>query len=390
MFALDSGDEVAAEEAFRDYAMFYEHDYDGWFYRAYPLMMLERTPEAIETLRRAYEINPQRLSAIAHLARYSMLLGNLPEAWQWQKVLADRGYGDEAHYVAAQLLMDEGKYDEAEQSFRAMLSSSNKFYRSIADSLLARYFAERGDLKRALELTDVGLTLDRENGISGLEAMKHVDRALLLCELKRTREIGPEIANARTLMPSPELVIAASDALGRCGTENKGARNVVVAALHELSTKLVAEPNNVNATVAAFRVKGEELLASGRAKAAVIEFLKAHQMEAPAVRPQYLARGDVAAAAQESNPALAKTYRDNAREIDHDIAEHQGDAWNSLQTLAPGFYCASLRSYLTDADTWTADHDEEKQKTLRMYLSLCGREDVSGPDRGPNRRFPLP
>ena len=50
IYASDSWDYQAAEAAFHDYTVYYEHDYAGWFFRALPLIRLGRLEEAIASL----------------------------------------------------------------------------------------------------------------------------------------------------------------------------------------------------------------------------------------------------------------------------------------------------------------------------------------------------
>jgi eukaryotic-like serine/threonine-protein kinase len=373
MFALDTGDEQAAEAAFRDYATYYEDDYAGWFFRAYPLMMLGRTPEAIETLRRAYAIDPGRVSAPAHLARYYMILNNLPEAWKWQRWLEAHGYKDDANFVAGQLELDEGKYVEGERSFRSLPQSRDPYYQSLGQSLLARYYAERGDTRQALAATEKGIAVDKLNGFAALQASKLVDRVLLQCRLHDSNNVAGEIRDALKLHAGWEVYISASSVLGECQADVPMSGKRFSDVLEVLLKELPGQDDSLISQIAAHRVRGELLLTKGARKEALTEFLKASRIEEPASNLEYLGRAYLAVSEQDADATAKAANRAKALEIYHEISAQPALTWNFMLALSPGMYANSLEIYLRYAAHPEGGESDEMKRLLQVYIGLRGR-----------------
>ena len=347
MIALDTGDEQSAEAAFRDYATYYESDYSGWFFRAYPLMMLGRTPEAIETLRRAYAIDPSRLSAPAHLARYSLILDNLPEAWKWQRWISAHGFLDDANFVAGQIEMVAGRYDAAEQSFRSMLRSSAPDYQSLGASLLARFYAERGNQAQALATLNDGITSDSAHGFAAHQAAKLIDRAYVRCRTLDFAGAPEDIRSALRLNPGLQTLLSASSVLGQCKYDSSGpgAENILFQ-LAVLDKSLPKPDDSLLWQGTAFRVRGELQLARGEWKRALQEFQKADSIEPTASDREYLARAYLVASKLDADVNERAKYRSHALALYIRLANQEAVTWIRMLELPPGTYADNLEHCL--------------------------------------------
>jgi eukaryotic-like serine/threonine-protein kinase len=347
MFALDTGDEQSAESAFRDYAAYYEHDYAGWFYRAYPLLMLGRTDEAIETLKKAYELDTKRLSAPAHLARFYLVKNDHASAWKWQQWLATNGFKEDADFAAGQIDLDEQKYSDAESSFKAMLQSPDPSYQSLAWSLLARYFTERGEYDRAVDALNHGIDLDTAHGFIAEQSSKLIDRATVRCKLSDPSHAFADIRRAVDEDSGLQTIQSAASAFGRCKGAARGSLDSqVVPELTHLEQLLPrGQANSILATVSRTIVRGELLLARGDWRSAIKEFSHADALEAPGESREYLARAYLIASEKEPDLGDRLVFRERAFEAFGEMVRKEPMVWYLMLVLPPGIYGDALASY---------------------------------------------
>jgi tetratricopeptide (TPR) repeat protein len=347
MMALDTEDEAAAEAAFRDYATYYEYDYAGWFYRAYPLMMLGRTGEAIETLKKAFSLDPDRVSAPAHLARYALLEHNTEDAWRWQAWLQSHGFSEDASFVAGQIELTTAHYAAAEQSFTALLKSKDPYYQSLADSLLARFYAERGELPQAQSSLEAGMAIDNLHNFVALQQEKLIDQAYLQCADGKWAEAASDIRSALKLNPGLRDLISASATLGWCNTRSNAAHSdTLVDILRAVQRRLPAQEDSLLSQDAAFRIAGELALAQGDWKLGVEEMEKANTVEPPSNSRAYLARAYETAAHLNADTAGLHHYLEMALAVDQTLASQDALAWNRMLVFPPGSYSETLESLL--------------------------------------------
>jgi len=183
IYASDTWDYATAEEMFRDYATYYPNDYLGWFYRATPLMMMGRVEEAIESLKKAEAIDPAKMYAPAHIARFDLILGKYDDAARWIQHLRQAGQSDDADLVEGESDFLQGRFQDSQDRFIRLTNSHSPLYVSYGYSLLVRLYAEQGRDKDALAEIDQGLAADRANGDVVHEADKILDRAYIECRL---------------------------------------------------------------------------------------------------------------------------------------------------------------------------------------------------------------
>jgi serine/threonine protein kinase/tetratricopeptide (TPR) repeat protein len=369
MFAMDTGDQASAEAAFRDYATYYEQDYAGWFFRAYPLMMLGRTPEAIETLKHAYALDPNRVSAPAHLARYYMIAGNLPEAWRWQRWLDSHGFKDDGRFAAGLLYLQEGHYDAAEGAFQGMLSSADPYYRSLGEALLTRYFAERGDFQRALSEARSGIAWDKEKGIRAMESSQLLDAASLQCRLGQANAAAVSLREAVVSRPAPETFILASSVLGQCADTQPSSRKVTARMLEWLAEQTPKQDESFASQEAVFRVKGELFSALGMRQEALSEFLKADGLEPRSTNREYLARA-YRLASEDAAARDRSDYRAHAVELYRALSDESALNWTLILTLPPGAYADCLGQYLRLGDPSSVADGNDAGKLREVYRAM--------------------
>jgi serine/threonine protein kinase/tetratricopeptide (TPR) repeat protein len=365
MFALDTGDERSAESAFRDYAVYYEHDYAGWFFRAYPLMMLGRTDEAIETLKKAFEIDNKRLSAPAHLARFYLAKDDHASAWEWQAWLKANGFTEDANFARGQIDLDEQKYSDAEKSFRAMLQSSDPAYQSLAWSLLARYHAERGDYTSALDALNQGIDIDTAHGFIAQRSAKLVDRASVHGHLLDLSDVIPDIRRAVKDDSGLQTIQSAALALGRCRASTQGKLDTsVLRELKHLQAMLPKDQaQSVLATVTTAILQGEFSLAQGDWRSAMKQFGRADALEAPLASREYMARVYSIASQKEPDARERLKFRQMSLDISAQTIHRQPVLWYLMLVLPPGVYGDTLAAYLHLGVELHID-----PKTLEPYL----------------------
>ena len=178
-------DYTAAETAFRDYTVYYPNDYLGWFYRAYPLMMMGSVEEAITSLKRAWEVDPSKVFAPALIARLDLMAGKFDDAASWTQHIRGMGNEDIASLIGGETSFLQGKYFDANDHFNALKNSKDTTFRSYGFSLSARLFAEQGRYHGALQDLDQGIAADLASGDTASRADKILDRAYYINSKRR-------------------------------------------------------------------------------------------------------------------------------------------------------------------------------------------------------------
>jgi tetratricopeptide (TPR) repeat protein len=145
IYAQDTEDFQALEAAFREYSLYYDHDYLGWFYRARPLSMLGRTRDAIEMLKQAHTIAPDKTSVISSLVMQTLVIGDLPQSHKWADQLHDMHDDVWAWYADGTIDFAEGSLDSAAASFEKIAHSSDPLKRKQGFRYLADLSAEQGN-----------------------------------------------------------------------------------------------------------------------------------------------------------------------------------------------------------------------------------------------------
>ena len=345
--ALDANDFEAAENAFHDYTVYYPTDYLSWFYRAYPLMKLGRTEEAIATLKKAMEIDPSRVSAPAHIARCFLILGQHEEAARWILLLRKAGHQDDADDIEGELAYLKGEYVESARLFGQLQKSNDALYRTWSYSLRARVAAEQGQLNQASQLLNDGIKADISEGDSAHRADKLIDLAFIALKQGRFEECLKNSKQAIALDSSPQRFIAAAVLLGRAAAASD--TRVKARTQRELRDILSKAPNpgiNPIGQILVHRLRGEELLARGQLNAAVSEFEIASQLEAPATDREYLARALLPRSRHKSDHPIIPNDSERALAENARFVSAPGAIWQWPLDFFPGYQSDRVFSFV--------------------------------------------
>jgi serine/threonine protein kinase/predicted Zn-dependent protease len=265
MFANDTGDLQSAVDFFGQYSIAYPSDYLGFFYRAYPLMLMGKTEEAIRMLELAHKLNPRSYYIADHLARYNLILQNFAETSRYTAIVRSLGHPDEAALVEGQAEFQRGNGRVAQTVFTSLHNSSDSFVRSASYYQSAGLLAEQGKYESAISVLDQGATVDAKSGAVADEADKLL--AISYLNLKR-RNVAASRESALSALRLENSLRRSADIaiiLARGGwIENA-----------EQILKILSREKEFGALTKSIcaRIRGEVLLAQGRRQPA-LESLK--------------------------------------------------------------------------------------------------------------------
>jgi serine/threonine protein kinase/tetratricopeptide (TPR) repeat protein len=375
IYAIDTGNFAAADAAFLEYRMNYQQDYLGWFYRAYPLMMLGRVEEAIGTLETAAKLDPSRVSAPAHIARFYLILDETKNASPWIEMLRRQGHADDAAYVAGESEFLQGYFEQAAILFAGLRLSSDHFYRTRSYILQACLAAELGKYDDAIRYLDEGLAADIGEGDTADYADKLLDKAYLETMRRHYPESLEYVRKALKLDRSFPRSIAASEILGMAVSGAKGnLRRELIAELRDMEAKLPRGNYQPISAIARHRIHGELLLARGQAKAALEEFTQASSQDAPANDRWYLARALLAAAAGEPDAAAKRKQEEDALEVYTNLITHPGQIWQDADNYLPGYFSDAVLAYAQLA-AQLGRFDDHAKNQLELYVARRSHAD---------------
>jgi tetratricopeptide (TPR) repeat protein len=378
-FATDTADYATGEAAFRDYAEFYENDYSGVFFRAYPLRMMGRFREAVEVLKRAHEISPTAAGAYMGLAYNYMLLRDFTSARANIGALQQMGRRDNAAMLGGHLAFLEDRPLDAASLFTSLGTSEAADQRSLGYVLRARLAAEYGNYPKAIADLDAGIEEDRTRGDQELEGSKLLDRAYLRCRLGDRSSCFGDLRRAVDLTSRPDNLIRASAILGTAiaGPHVSPAlRAAMTVQLESLEKKLPTQDYGVIFQLARFRIQGELLMARNKPKLAVAKFRKADALDSPIADRDYLARGLVAMASTLNSEPEAHSFLEEALTLREHMANNPQLVWNFSPRYPPGFLADELANYL-ELSTKLGHHSDIEKKIHAHYRRLRNQEHPS-------------
>jgi len=364
IYAQDTGDYQASEDAFREYTMYYEHDYLGWFYRGRPLAMLGRTGEAIQVLKRAYNVDPKQSYAPIMLVRYCLLSGDLAQARYWQNVLNNMQDSDASLRSAGVIAFIDQDYAAARNAFQSLSRSQEALYRQLGARFLVDLLAERGNNRMSWDQLNDAIA---ENPT---DSSLFLDRAYIAGMNGDFAGMADDLELAMRMQPSPDTSLFASQILGQVlgkatGQEAKRLERI----LASLEPRLPAESFGAVSVIARFRIHGEILLARGDAAGALRQFRKADKLESPLVGRDSLARALEAQALGERNSVSARRLLEQSLTAYSVIALHPAVVWQSPIAFPPGFYVQQLERWLRVAKLLGKnDHEFEIARLALLKL----------------------
>ncbi len=374
IYASDTEDFSTAEAAFRDYTVYYPNDYLGWFYRAYPLMMMGKVEEAITTLKRAVALNPTGMSAASHIARFNLILGNFEETSKWIQYLRDNHYVSDADFDEGEAKFLQGSYQEAQTSFSKLKDSKSTLYRTFYFSMMARLSAELGQYSVSTRFLEQGMALDIETGDTVHRVDKLLDRAYINFKRGNYTKCLQDIRQSLDLDRSLLRSLDASTLLGQAAyAAPLNERPEVAMELRRIEAEFPRGQFKPISEVARLRLRGEVLLAEGKWEGALDRFRTASRMEAPARDKEYLARGLLAAADYTHDRAMATNYRKSALAIYSTFASKPGQTWQWSLSSPPGYLSDELLDFAKTASL-NGKADEPARAALKVYLSRRSHE----------------
>jgi serine/threonine protein kinase/tetratricopeptide (TPR) repeat protein len=376
IYASDTEDYIAAEAAFRDYTVYYPNDYVGWFYRAYPLMMMGSVEEAITSLKKAADVDPSKVFAPALIARLDLMAGRFDDAASWTQHIRVMGNEDIASLIAGESSFLQGNYSDANGHFNALKDSKDTTFRSYGFSLSARLFAEQGQYQNALQDLDQGIAADLASGDTASRADKILDRAYISSKQGRYQACIQNVKVALQLDRSLQRSLTGGTILGQAANEATGEmRMQLTAQLREIEARLPPGDFKPFSDVVRFHLHGEIFLAEGDWKSALHEFKSADQLEPPAKDKEYLARGLSAAAQHTSDQAEAARLRENAMSAYANLPLRTGQIWQWPFLFFPGYQADASLSFVKAVARY-GKTDQQTRTLLAAYLQCRANADL--------------
>jgi tetratricopeptide (TPR) repeat protein len=374
----DTWDFEAAASAYREYTVYYPHDYLGWFRLARPLLMLGRTQESIEALEQAHKVDPARPGAAVQLVRGYLVLGNLPEAHRWLEILRKNFSRDNYLFALGPTQFVEGDYKAAAQTFQAFSESSDRGFQETGHILLGNLAAEEGDDQEGIRFLTLAMSNDHDN------AAEQLGRAALYCKLHKYDLCIDDLNSALRAEPSPDSLVVASGILGRAISASPRANTshlrFYLESLHKSNT---AEGFGLVAELARQLLSGETVLSGGNAVAAIQAFRKADKLDAPLNSHEYLARALLASATKHPNTSTAASELREAASIYAAVALHPARIWWFSPGYPPGAFADQLESYVEVLPS--ASSSSATEHTLLTLSRLRHRADSNVISRRPRQ-----
>jgi eukaryotic-like serine/threonine-protein kinase len=376
LYAMDTGDYAAAEAAFRDYSIYYPNDYLGSFYRGYPLMMLGRTEEALETLRHSLRLDSSRSSPPLQLGLFDAALGNFAEAHQMADHLKQTGYAFHSGTVLGVSDFIENHYKEAMTNFERI---GTEYQAQPSDhpwalSMQARIAAERGEYQMAASFLNQAIRESAAQGDVPEQAAELLDRAYIECKQQQFPESLEDVRRATSMETSAKSRILAGWVLGQ---------DLVFAPDHftpsirqeltDLISKSSTEHFGMISDISRYLLHGYLLIANHRWNEAIPEFRKASALDAPGHPRAYLPQSLVIVAAHTHDPATARALRTEALSLYAQISFHPSLIWYSAKNYPPGYYADQIDAYLELAKA-QKESGNDFDRANALYVQLRPRE----------------
>jgi serine/threonine protein kinase len=377
-YAVDTGDDAIAIDAFHDYSVYYKGDYLGWVYPTLPLHRLGRDQEAVEDLHHAIQIAPDRPFALYALAKELTFLGQSDEAASWIDQLRKKGQTDLANEADSYFALAHRRFDVAMQTLEPLLKSSDPRRRSNAYQGLAVIEGELGQNDAALEWLNRGLKEDEGQNNKAHRASKLFARAYIEVRKDAFDLCLTDVRAALQLSRSPRNILAADTVLGTA-LENapSGMGLSIRRELEDTDKALPTEQFGTLSQVAKLRTHGEALLANGSSADAVKAFLDASTKDAPIESREFLARALLRLAAAQPDRSKARAYRMQALDAYAATALAPASALYVVSECLPGYYADQLAAYLHLArqlgvTSPEVQHAQEQLASMRGSISSPG------------------
>jgi serine/threonine-protein kinase len=320
LYALETGEYVTAEATFHTFSIRFPNSYWGWFYRAYPLMRLDRPEVALSTLRESESRDPRARQAISHLAKYSLLMNRLPDTRRYIERLrqVEQPWFADSLLAAVELL--EGHPEKAERLLLNLRNATDDYWQTRSYSQIACLYGELGRYRDAFRILEEGLADDRPKDRSGASADRILQMAYLHAKCGRPADCIRVIRRVLPVAGDPDRALKAATLLARAGD---------VATAGEIARGMLQSDWPI-IRVARARIEAEILIARQRAGEAVQLLKSIGTLDPFATRDEHMAHALEAVA----DPGAGALY---AR-----IAAEPGRIWMQPEFEFPGLWADSL------------------------------------------------
>ncbi|QEE27061.1 protein kinase [Terriglobus albidus] len=381
IYASDTHDFATAEAQFRDLASYYPSDWLAWFYRALPLMRLGRIEEAIECLKHAHALVPQRLSPTATLAQFSLVAGDQAAVAGWIAELRRYGYPIEAAWIEGEAAVLRGDTQTAEDRFN-QVSRSTSPSRAIAGyQLLAHVEAEEGRLALAQESINKALLLAESGGEKGNQSSVLMDRAWLRCQMGQITTCAQDADNSLAIDHSSYRMRAASLLVGRFApTAGVAEKAHLLKLLKSKDSEGHRDEIGPLFEMAQLEKEGAFQLAQHHCETALKAFRAEAAIDAAVESRMYLAQSLEQCAEWETSSARGHALRREAADAYAYVAFRPALIWIIVSSHPPGSYVAQLSGWIRTTDEHTGQY-AEAEKLLRNLRSQTSPHGNSYPDR---------
>ncbi|HKF47739.1 MAG TPA: protein kinase [Terracidiphilus sp.] len=375
--AADSGDFEASEKAFRDYTVNYDHDYLGWFYLSYPLIMLGRTEEGLSDLRKAYDMAPDDLSPAAQLSMFDAAAGNYSESRQLANRMRENGFGGYADYSTGLSSFLQGDYKQANHYFTNLSEDTSPPGQTRGTMMLAHLAAEEGRYSVANQLLSRGIDADQRAGELVEESAKLVDRASICGRLKDYSRMLDDLQVALSLDESPPRISSAAMIFGKAYPEApSNVKEQIRSALDNLDNKYSGTDLGNYSRIAKLRLHASTLLARDKWESAVEVARRANVLDSQVGDESYLEYVLTKFADHERNPARKRALLEEAFEATAKSLKTAGYAWKDPYGNLPGFLSDEMTDYLKLGSTLESKDNEIEtiEGRLRAIKSVSGEQ----------------
>jgi len=368
-FANDTGDFGAAAEAYRDYAVYYDSDYQGWFYQGYPLLMLGRYDEAVRALKKAYSIDLTRGNAPWELARAGLMQSDLETATTWASILAKQGDVGTSSYLNGVVDFANRDYSAAAASFLAVSRSTRIEDHSWSYWLIANLQAEVGDDVKALDSLEAGIHAARASGNFVKESDNLIAEANIRCNARDELASLASLRRSLELDSSPQRVTLISEVVGHCSFHSVRREKSFARFLYEIDHLTSGQHYGIVGDIAHHRLQGEIDLIKGDSPAAMKHFLAAAAIDSNISDREYLGRAYEALANRAKDKRKVSEYRRKAMDAFGFTAFQPQLSWVQSTSRLPGSYAYQVREFLS-LSILEGRRDTSVGQLLSVYISL--------------------
>jgi len=323
MFAADTWDFANSIKIYNAYVGYYPHDQDAWHFRAIPLLMMARGPEAIETMEKSLAIEPRDAGTQAEMGLFGSIVGR-PELAKEHLPLAATMTPALAARISQLVAFIEGRYGELGDWYDRAMWRNPPEQQSVVRTQHAHVLAELGHWTESEKVLRDGIALDQTLGLIGESNRKKMSLLTIKTRFKQQgRDLEIEqLVESIGAYTGPWVRVSAVSALARAG--------LMATARLVLEGLDLTFPTPMS-DYAIHRARGEILMMEDRVAAGLTHLEKAAAALPPAWPREFLGWG--LEKAGHSTSATSEYRR---------VAASKGIYWVSVYLERPGIWADTL------------------------------------------------